>query len=119
MGVDSVGLLDLQFSGVDVRCLGGGRDADRHWLPVVDGKECSVSTSISPYLTTAEAAEVLRFTGVHAPDTFVRYAKRKGITFFYRDKTILVTKADVVRSLDKSPRRKARETAAQQVGETR
>jgi hypothetical protein len=68
-----------------------------------------MSQSISPYLTTSEAAEVLRFTGKHAADTFTRYARRKGITFFYRGKTILVTKADVVRSLEAS-RRKKRET---------
>lgn len=63
----------------------------------------------SPYLTTAEAAEVLRFTGKHACNTFLRYAKRKGITFFYRGKTVLVLKSDVLDSLKKhGPRRQGR-----------
>lgn len=66
-------------------------------------------STISPYLTASEAAEVLRFTGKHAADTFARYARRKGLTLFKRGKSLLVLKSDVVRSLE-APRRKPRQT---------
>lgn len=64
----------------------------------------------SPYLTTAEAAEVLRFTGKHAQDTFARYARRAGIPLFKRGRSILVLKTDVVESL-RSNRPRLRKSA--------
>lgn len=54
---------------------------------------------ISPYLTTAEAADVLRFTGSDAQRSFLRYAKSHAIPLLRRGRVVLVLKSDVVASL--------------------
>jgi hypothetical protein len=53
----------------------------------------------SPYLTTLEAADVLRFTGADPQEQFLKYAKKHGLTLLKRGRIVLVYKSEVLDSL--------------------
>jgi hypothetical protein len=68
----------------------------------------------SPYLTTDEAASVLRFTGKDARESFLRYAKRQGIPTFRRGRILLVLKSDVLNAVHGKRDRRPRTTGMRQ-----
>jgi hypothetical protein len=55
----------------------------------------------SPYLTTLEAAEVLRLTvtSKDPQESFLRYAKKHGLTLLKRGRILLVYRSEVLDSL--------------------
>lgn len=53
----------------------------------------------SPWLTSAEACDYLRYTGKHRLIALYRYLKRKGIATARRERRLLIAKADLQRSM--------------------
>lgn len=59
---------------------------------------------MSELMTTGEAAEYLRYRGVHRLRSLYRFIQKKGVPTRRRFRTVLIKKSDIDRALGASPR---------------